>query len=224
MGAVTRESPPGLIAEIEKENMTTNTFVEINLPEAGHLADLTGIYIDLASAWSLAQFLRELFDSKKPDLTLVDPLSIAILVRYSRAFVNGVRRGLGQEARKVLTKQQWDKHQRLREFRDKHIAHSVNAFEENQVVARYSVERVNEEGVTSVECNHARVTGLSSADIEDVIDLTTVLLAYVVSRLEQEKSKVLEIVRRIPIKDVLSYRRKGSQLLDMRKINKARKK
>ncbi len=203
--------------------MATNTFVEIDLPEAVDLADLTGIRIDLENARSYAQLLKKLLESKNKDWELVEPLSTAILVRYSRAFVSGVRQHLGEEALGTLTKQQRDKHTRLRAFRDKHVAHSVNAFEENQPVARYWLERVNKEGITSVECNHARVTGLSSVDIEDVIELTTALLSYVDSRLEQEKAKVLEIVRKIPIENVLACGKKERQLPNMWEIHKPRK-
>lgn len=204
--------------------MATNTFVEIDLPEATDLADLTGIRFDLGSARSLSLMLMKEFESEKPNWPIVDPLSIAILVRYSRAFVSGVRQHLGEEVIQTLTTIQQTKHQRLRSFRDKHIAHSVNAFEENQPIARYWIERVDEEGITSVECNHSRVVGLGSDDVEDVIELTTALLTYVDLRLEQEKSKIFEIVRKMPVQEVLAKGRKGPRIPDMKKIHKARKK
>ena len=122
---------------------------------------------------------------------------------YSRPFVTGVRKWLGEEGLKVLDSQQRKKHERLRAFRDKHIAHSVNAFEENQPVARYWLERVKDEGITSIECNHTRIIGMSSADLEDVIELSTAMLSYVEARLKEEK-RVLEIVRQIPVEQILA--------------------
>ena len=205
-------------------HMATNTFVEIDLPEAADLADLTGIHFDLESARSLAQMLKKEFESEKPNWSLVDPLSTAILVRYSRSFVTGVRQHLGSEAIQTLNEQQHSKHQRLRAFRDKHIAHSVNAFEENQPVARYWRERVNEEGITSVECNHTRVIGLDSADVKDVIELTTALLSYVGCRLEQEKTKVFEIVRKMTVHEVLAHGSTRPKVPDIKKIDNARRK
>ena len=204
--------------------MATSTFVEIDIPEAADLADLTGIQFDLESARSLSQMLKKELESEKPDWSLVDPLSTAILVRYSRPFVSGVRQHLGEEAIQTLTKQQQCKHQRLRAFRDKHIAHSVNAFEENQPVAQYWMERVNEEGITSIECTHTRVVGLASSDVEDVVELTTALLSYVNARLEQEKAKVLEVVGKMPVQEVLAHSRKRPKVPDIKKIDKARKK
>lgn len=212
------------IVRSRNEQVATNTFVEIDILEAANLADLTGIRYDLDSARSMARQLAKMFEQGKSDWELVDPMSTAILVRYSRPFVTGVRKPLGEEALKVLSGRQREKHDQLRAFRDKHIAHSVNAFEENQPVARYWVERVKDEGITSIECNHTRVAGLSSADLEDIVELTTTMLSYVESRLQEEKTKVLEIVRRMPIDQVLAQSRKGPVLPDLKKINERRKK
>jgi hypothetical protein len=203
--------------------MATDTFVEIDLPEARDLADLTGIQIDLLSARDFARMLQKEFESKRPNWDLVDPLSTAILVRYSRAFVTGVRMRLEEDALQTLSGPQREEHRRLRAFRDKHISHSVNAFEDNQPIARYWMERVTEEGVTSVECNHTRILGLSSADVESVIELTTALLSHVDARLASEKAKVLEIVRKMPLDDLLSKGRRGPQHLNLEDVHKSRK-
>lgn len=203
--------------------MATNSFVEIDFPQATDLADLTGIKVDLETARDFARKLKKEFESEKPNWALVDLLSTAILVRYSRPFVTGVRSRLGDEAIQRLSGPQREKHARLRAFRDKHISHSVNAFEDNQPVARYWEERVKEEGITSIECNHSRVMGLSLGDVEAVIELTTEMLVYVDTRLKEEKAKVLEIVRKIPLETVLSGI-KGPWLPDMRSIDKRRPK
>ena len=202
--------------------MATNTFVQIDLPEATDLADLTGIQIDLATARDFAKMVNEIFESEKPDLSLVDPLSTAVLVRYSRAFVTGVRTRLGEDALQHLNAAQRQKHDQLRAFRDKHIAHSVNAFEENQPIARYRIGHVKEEGITSVECSHTSVSGLSSDDVEAVIELATAMLCYVDSRLKEEKARILKIVRRMPIEEVLSKGQKFSQFPDLKKVHQRR--
>jgi hypothetical protein len=102
--------------------------------------------------------------------------------------------------------------------------HTRNAFEENQPVARYWVERVKEEGVVAVECNHARVAGLRTAGLNDVIELTTVMLTYVDDCLCQEKARLLEIVRRMPLDKVLTGTQKAFAIDESRKIGKRRKK
>ena len=202
--------------------MATNAFVNIYLTEAADLADLTGIRYDLHSAHSFAQDLKNIFEAERPNWRLVDPLSIAILVRYSRPFVTGVRTNLKEEALNTLSRPQREKHDQLRAFRNKHIAHSVNEYEENQPVARYWVERVQEEGITSVECNHKRVVGLSLEDVENVIELTTALLSYVDQCLEREQTKVLKIVRSMPLKNVLSKATTGPAIPSPKRIDKPR--
>ncbi len=87
-----------------------------------------------------------------------------------------------------------------------------------------SRRRLKDEGITSVECNHTRVAGLSSADLEDVIELTTAMLSHIDSLLSEEKAKVLGIVRGMSIDEVLAYRKKGPVLPDMSRIEERRKK
>ena len=203
--------------------MAANTFVEIEFAEAADLADLAGAQFDLNSARFLSKTLKDNLETPNPNFSLVDPYSTAILVRYSRPFVTGVRKRLGEEVLSFLTKAQRKKHDRLRAFRDKHIAHSVNAFEDNQPVGRYWVERVAEEGITAVEVNQSRVIGLSSSDIEDVIELTTTMLAHLDTRLLGEKARILEIVRKMPIDKVIGKSPKPMKGMDMAKIHKARK-
>ena len=189
--------------------MATHTFVPFDLAEASDLADLTGIRYDLESACALAEELKstlvDILDGGNSRPNVLDALSTAVLVRYCRPFSSGVRRkSLKDNILAVLNKNQRAKHEHLQAFRDKHIAHSVNAYEENQPVARYVVERVHHEGVYAVECHHSRVVGLSSTEVEYVIELTTTMLRYVYRALESEKQQLLEKVRAIPLENLLS--------------------
>ena len=202
--------------------MANNDFIELDLPEAADLADLTGVRYDLDSARNLARRLKKLLGSRQYDSELVDALTTAILVRYSRSFVTGVRKRLKDDALGMLTDEQRKKHDQLRAWRDKHIAHSVNAFEENRPVARYWVERVRDEGFVSVECNQTKVIGLGEADLDDVIELTTTLLTYVDAHLATEKTRVLGIVRSMAIEalfDAAPDRRDviGNDIIDQRR-------
>lgn len=188
--------------------MATNTFVDLNIPEARTLADLNGIRHDLTTAQEMAQKLRSVLQGapSSESMLLMDALSTAIPIRYCRAFIDGKRdSALRQELLNVLDDSQHSRHQRLYKLRSMHVAHSVNAYEENQVVARYWVERVHEEGITSIEVNHARVTGLSTIAISDIEELVVVLVRYIDARMEQEKAKLLKIVRGLPITEVVSF-------------------
>ena len=119
----------------------------------------------------------------------------ATLVRYARPFTKSkARRSLGEEALAVLTPAQLVKHRYFRAIRDKYVAHSENDFEDSRPVARYWDDRVREEGIEQIQCNHTRVLGLNHRDVESIIELTSVLLQHVEIRLVGEKAKVLAIV------------------------------
>jgi hypothetical protein len=129
--------------------MAMNAFIEFRLDEAQILADYTGIAFDLRTAREFATTILEENRKPMPNYALSDPFMVATIIRYARAFAGGVRLKL-YEAVSILTDQQRSKHDHFIHVRDKYIAHSVNAFEESEPVARYWVETVKEEGITSI--------------------------------------------------------------------------
>ena len=204
--------------------MATHTWADLHIPEAATLADLSGISSDLQSARKFAELLAGEFAAEKPNWRLVEPLSIAILVMYSRPFASGVRRWPEKTDLAILTPEQRAAHDHLRAYRDKHVAHSVNAFEENLPRANYCLERVNEEGITAITYGGGRVTGLSGADLKNVIELTTVLGARVDSLIEKEQKRLLVIVRKMPLEEVLAGGRKAFVVDTRTAVSKRRKK
>lgn len=204
--------------------MATYTWVDLNIPEGVLLADLNGVSVDLKNAREMARTLNKEMESERPNWQLVEPYSIAIAVTYSRPFVTGVRERLGEQHLSIMTPEQRGAHERLRAYRDKHVAHSVNAFEENLPRANYCAERVQEEGITAIGCGHGRVAGLSSKDLNDVIDLTTLLLGYIDSLMSKEKSKLLSIVRAMPLDAVLAGGQKAFVVNRNTRMDRARKK
>jgi hypothetical protein len=179
--------------------MATNAFIEFRLDEAQFLADYTSIAFDLRSARDFARAILEETQKPEPNFSLSDPFMVATIIRYARAFSGGVRITFSKEAAPILTEQQRSNHARFLQIRDKYVAHSVNAFEESEPIARYWVERVHEEGITSIECNHRRIVGLSEQDLTDIIDLASTWLQYVQQKLTEEKARLLPIVRKIPL-------------------------
>lgn len=187
--------------------MATHTFTHFEHVEAAELARLQSLRYDLQTAVQLCDFFEDQCAQAPhgyPCYELIDAFSTAILVRYSRAFVSGVRRGLGNEIVAVLNPEQQGNHQRMRAFRDKHIAHSVNAFEDTKIQARYCLERVEQEGITAVSAEHHRVIGLSSKDVDDIQDLCRVMIQHLDFQIEKEKVRLLAFLRSMPISEVLS--------------------
>ncbi len=184
--------------------MSTYEFVEVQMREAIYLADLNGIQIDLQATIDLCNRLLNICKVRQLDYELSEALSIAILVKYSRSFVTGVRKKLSIDNVPGLTNDELEKHNQFIALRNKHIAHSVNEFEENMVKAYYNDERVYAEGITSISVQHARLTSLSVNDAEIIIGLSTKVIDYVNMEMKTEKAKILELVRNQPIKKVLS--------------------
>jgi hypothetical protein len=135
---------------------------------------------------------------------LAEPLSIAAVVMYSRPFMGGVRLRLGENDLKGLTTEQRAAHEHLRAYRDKHVAHSVNVFEENVPRANYCVERVREEGITGISYGSGRIVSLSGADLNALIDLATALEAHVRALITTEQERLLPIVRGMSLEAVLA--------------------
>ncbi len=205
--------------------MATHTFVHFEHEESAELARLTSIRYDLSSAIELCEFFeKQCMQSAHAyaGAEITDAFSTAILVRYSRAFVSGVRRGLGENALATLTAAQRANHERLRAFRDKHVAHSVNAFEDTKVQARYCLERVDQEGITGVSAAHYRVVGLSSRDVNDTVDLCQTLLIHVNGEIQKEEGRLLAFLRAMPYSDVLSRPSEPIPVPDHSKIGKRR--
>lgn len=203
--------------------MANYTWVDLDIPAAGILADLHGVQWDLKNArdWAKTLLARRIADP--PELDLVEPLSVAVGVMYSRPFVTGVRTRLGEADLVIFTPEQRLAHDRLRSYRDKHIAHSVNAFEENYPRANYCSERVREEGITSISCGGARVLGLSSNDLNDVIELSEIMLKHVEKRMSAEQERILPIVRNLPLDEVLASGHKSFSVPRNDKIHVRRK-
>jgi hypothetical protein len=183
--------------------MATNTFVDLYLEETKLLADYTSIEFDLRSAGDFARLISEEWQKIPPNSSLFDPLMVATIIRYARAFAQGVRVNIYDEGASILTEEQRSKHELLMQIRNKYVAHSVNAFEESQPVARYWVEKVHEEGITSIGCIHCRVVGLNQQEVADIIDLTTVWLRYVQQKRTEEETRLLPIVRKLPLETLL---------------------
>jgi hypothetical protein len=182
--------------------MATNSFREFRLSEAQALADYTSIEFDLHTAREFATTILEENRKTQPNFSLSDPFMVATIIRYARAFAGGVRLKLYEEAGSILTHEQRIKHDRFMLVRDKYIAHSVNAFEESEPVTQYWVENVREDGITSIECNHRRIVGLSEQDLIDIIGLASTWLEYVQEKQEGEKARLLPFVRKIPLEQL----------------------
>lgn len=189
--------------------MATYTWVDLKIPEAALLADLNGIVSDLQRTREFTELLIAEYKCEAPNWQLIEALSIAIAVTYARVFSGGVRYHLKESDLSVLSEPQRAAHRFLRDYRDKHVAHSVNEFEENIARANYCQERVESEGITSISYSGARITGLGSAEVQAVIEITSLLETHLRDQIKIEEQRVLAIVRAMPLEVVLTAGQKA---------------
>jgi hypothetical protein len=186
--------------------MAHYTFVHFDHDEAAYRASLEGIRADLHSVEEWCKHLIAMRD--KPSDPYVGMItghafSTAIIVTYSRPYVSGVRHRLGEDVLSTLTSTQREQHERLRAWRDKHIAHSVNPFEDNKIQARYDPARVEVDGIIGVSAAHYRVAALSEQDLTDTLDLCRSVLNWVEKRIDQEDQRVLDFIRTFKAQEIL---------------------
>jgi len=178
-------------------------FVNFFVPEAQRLADLTGVENDLATVQSYCVHLKRLGAANVPEeLNLRLALCVAAIATYGRTTGSGVRSGIAFEQLERLSSDDRQTHQYFKDLRDKWVAHSVNAFEENHVVAHLVPEEGGPKGVCGISVQHRRVMGLSTHDIESLERLSKSLSAVVRTDIAAENERVLLLARSQPIDEM----------------------
>jgi hypothetical protein len=154
------------------------------------LADLAGIALDLETAVELCRRLRGVWEVSPVDAALVDALSTAIVVRYSRCFAEGIRARIPPEFVDQLSPELQSLHRRVQALRNKHVAHSVNPLEENLVIVRLAAPP-DPPTLGLIEIRRDRLLGLDSTTAAAVHELCQTLFVAV-SHCVEAKKKVLQ--------------------------------
>ena len=200
--------------------MVTHTYVTLEIDEARKLASLNGIEYDLSSTieWCNEYPSIESLNS----IIYPDIFTTAILIRFMRAFGGGIRRESAAHLLSALNTEQKSNYEYFQNIRDKHVAHSVNEFEENYVNAYYIEERP-EDGVNSISSGGGRVVGLSSLDIERIKSICQTLLIAVNAEIQTEKEKLLVIAKIFTTEDILKMDSATPKHINEMDVSKRRK-
>lgn len=173
------------------------------LPEAALLADLTGIEQDLAFVAEICRRL-EAMPLEKFDGSLAEALTTAAVIRYGRCFGTGVRTQGSRKLEEVvagLPVELQERHERFLALRNRHLAHSVNAFEENQPVAWLS-DRPEETEIHGVSVMHGRLGSIGAGDAAQLRELAEALRAALDPIEKAENAKALAAARALPYEDL----------------------
>ena len=202
-------------------------FVDINIKEAYRLADLAGIRDDLEATEEICNLLlKEEMEIKEDtvDFIMSQALSAAALVSYARVFKQSVRaKGLPKEIKNMIPEELCEIHQWAINLRDKHVAHSVNAFEDNQVVASLFPEEHGHKGIFRITVFRSRLAALGNKNVIDLKTLCATLIKQIDNLIKEEESNVLEAARLIPIDQLYALQPTSTPLPNRSDVAKPRK-
>ena len=180
--------------------MATWSPVDFQVPEAQRLADLTGVAHDLEVAANMCGVYLDYRDRGDiGDLWQKQALSISAVTMYMRTATSGVRQGVTENHIAQLDPHHQAFHKYIKALRDKWVAHSVNALEETRVVVYPVPEGRGERGITQVTTQHRFTCSLSFDDANQLIVLAQELKRLVDSEIEDEKARLLEYARSLPV-------------------------
>jgi len=170
-----------------------------NSSEAQKLADLAAIVQDFGTIMQACSRLKNLLDDNSKDNFLIESLWVSALIKYARCFATGKRFGLSKDIYQHLPGEPLEAHQFYIDLRNKHIAHSVNPFEQMEV--GYILSSVNESekkiiGVSTLSMRHI-VSGKEG--VQELGMLSKIALGKICSMAKETEQKVLEEGKEIPI-------------------------
>lgn len=136
----------------------------VEFEEAKRFADYISIFQDLNFVLEALNRLRGLLGEEEPDAVIVQAYWAAALVAYVRCFSTGKRTGLSESIYEGIQGPEQsaiEVHRHFKAMRDKHIAHSVNPFEQVEVGIMLAPESAPErkvEGVATLTLRHISPT------------------------------------------------------------------
>ena len=189
---------------------------QFNIPEATALASYMGAQSDMRQVKIFCDVLIERYAGdhlKKSEFDIVgfstpidfdewDAFTAAACIRYARCFKTGVRIALDPLDVASAKPDYVELHEFVIALRDKHIAHSVNAFEDNVVMVTIRDDFQSALQVDTVSARHTRRSGLAMRDPARLKDLSQWWYDHLEVLIRAERTRLLEIARRTPIADL----------------------
>lgn len=204
--------------------MAAHRYITIDDKEAELLASLEGILGDLDNAMTICERLeKELSDLSNIDFTVLEALNWAVLMKYARPFVGGVRAKIPEPVIEELTPEMKDDHEYFMDLRGKYIAHSVSALEENTVRAYLNPEEEGKQGVSHISVHRLRFASLSIDEVKELKSLCNYFVEKLQLLIEDEKRRVLEYLRSLPTNELYRREKHSRKALTREDAGKQRK-
>ena len=160
------------------------------------LADIEGLRRDI---WDARDFFGRLKDSAgSADYLTLDALASAAVIRYCRAFGSGSRTlRLNIDNLPDVSAEERATHEYIRDVRDKHVAHAVNAMETNDIYVCVALDSDGNPMVTAVSSGTATGIPLVAEVYERAHTLCGRWLGYLHETSLEESARLLPIARQL---------------------------
>ena len=198
-------------------------FVNLNIPEACLLADHASQAEDFQATVELCDLALAEFSKGSSVVGLLEALTNAAVVRYSRCFADGVRANIPNSVLERLPENQNKDHEFFIALRNRYIAHSVNAFEETKIVAYLVPEEIGPHCVESIGIQHVRLGSLGDQHFNRLKALSLELHHRISIIIEEETRKVLDAVRKLPVDGLYNQVDPPMKVAGDSNVNKPRK-
>ena len=185
-----------------KQTVEDNPIANVIFKEAKILADLETIAQDLGFTMQTCSRLKVLLREESKDSILIESLWTASLIRYARCFTSGKRYGLTEAMFEGLQGEPIKVHRMYIDLRNKHIAHSVNPFEQMEVGLVLSPKNGHKKKIIGVATLSMRLITLDVEGVHQLGLLSKVILKKVCEIAKQYEQKTLEIGKTLPLDEL----------------------
>ena len=215
------------ISSARGDKMAVHRYVNIALPEAKRLADLTGIAIDLRACREYCEKILQVYANilrPSEENKLLDCFSVYVFVKYGRCFKGGVRsKKTEKELIAHIAPNDLDLHQLVLNIRDKYIAHSVNDLETHTVQVWLSPEEDGRK-VYNVNIGSQYLSCPEAQIFKRLKKLIDKLLPWIEEQKREEERRLSELVEaKFDLEVLYSLKAEIPNELDYKRVVKRRK-
>jgi hypothetical protein len=189
--------------------------------EAKKLGDLTLILNDLRFAIDILKRLLELLKNKYDDGVILESLWTTALIIYYRCFKHGKREYISTDIfkDKNLGGDPLGCHNYYFNMRSKHIAHSINPFEQIKLGLILTKDKKEIRGIEIFSC---KLSYLGIEGIETFLRLVIIAEKSVCKKAKDSQDKLLQLSKEIPLKALPEALRLEIEIPGPNDVKKAR--
>jgi hypothetical protein len=179
------------------------------LDEAALLSELASLFHDLNFVVNACDSLDDAYAAGGEDSTFTQAYWTAAVIAYIRCFTTGIRLRLTESDLEQLPfeGEVVEFHRLLKDMRDKHIAHSVNPFEDVQIGAVLSPDDSPSPQVEGIATLYMRHVAGDRVAVQQLRALASDLAKLVAERAKSQKDRVLAAAQGLNVEGLYERQR-----------------